>query len=120
MAWRRLAAMIDRAKRASPNVEYLCVANLGGPTMRFFHSASSRSRHNRVRPAIEDLEDRCTPSVGVGSNPREVTVMSQNLYVGADLTPVVAATIGGDPLAIISEVTSFWAHVQVMNFPDRA
>ena len=57
---------------------------------------------------------------GQAANPREVTVMSENLYVGADLAPAMGAVMTGDPEAIIAGVTAFWQQVQATNFPERA
>src|SRR5690349_1990636 len=49
-----------------------------------------------------------------------VTVMTQNLYVGADLDPPTAAVMTGDPAQIVPAVTQFWNQVQATNFPARA
>jgi len=76
-----------------------------------------------VRLSLEGMEDRCMLSgVGPGTadNPREVTVMSQNLYVGSDLAPAVGAIMSGDPSQILPAVSQLWANVQATNFPERA
>jgi endonuclease/exonuclease/phosphatase family metal-dependent hydrolase len=52
--------------------------------------------------------------------PKTVTVMTRNLYVGADLLPAVAAIATGDPLQIIAAVSETWAKVQFTDFPGRA
>ncbi|HEX5269056.1 MAG TPA: endonuclease/exonuclease/phosphatase family protein, partial [Gemmataceae bacterium] len=49
-----------------------------------------------------------------------IGVMTQNLYVGADLGPPTAAVMTGDPAQIIPAVTQFWNQVQATNFPQRA
>jgi endonuclease/exonuclease/phosphatase family metal-dependent hydrolase len=49
-----------------------------------------------------------------------IGVMTQNLYVGADLDPPTAAVMTGDPANIIPAVTQFWNQVQATNFPQRA
>jgi endonuclease/exonuclease/phosphatase family metal-dependent hydrolase len=51
---------------------------------------------------------------------KTVTVMTRNLYVGADLAPAIAAIAGGDPLQIIAAVSETWAKVQFTDFPARA
>lgn len=47
---------------------------------------------------------------------RELTVMTRNLYLGADIFAVVQ----GDPNGIPLRVTQAWQHIQMMNFPERA
>src|SRR5712691_1071059 len=47
----------------------------------------------------------------------KVKVMTRNLYLGADLTPVIAATTPAEFLAAVSAV---FAEVQATNFPERA
>jgi len=76
---------------------------------------------SRLTLHFEQLEDRCVPSA-VGANPRELTVMSRNLYVGADITPVVVAVSAPDPdpVAIIGAVTQTWQGILNTNFPERA
>ena len=47
---------------------------------------------------------------------RGLTVMTRNLYLGADIFAVVE----GDPRGIPLRVTQAWQHIQMMNFPERA
>jgi len=47
---------------------------------------------------------------------RGLTVMTRNLYLGADLFAVVE----GDPRQLPLRVIQAWQHIQVMNFPERA
>jgi endonuclease/exonuclease/phosphatase family metal-dependent hydrolase len=47
---------------------------------------------------------------------RALTVMTRNLYLGADLFAVVE----GDPRQLPLRVTQAWQHIQMMNFPERA
>ncbi|MER5933546.1 endonuclease/exonuclease/phosphatase family protein [Streptomyces sp. NPDC002054] len=47
----------------------------------------------------------------------ELKVMTRNLYLGADLAPVLRATDGP---SLIAAVTSVFAQVQATNFPERA
>jgi endonuclease/exonuclease/phosphatase family metal-dependent hydrolase len=51
---------------------------------------------------------------------KTVTVMTKNLYVGADLAPAVAAIASGDPFAIVAAVSETWAKVQFTDFNARA
>lgn len=48
---------------------------------------------------------------------RELTVMTRNLYLGTDLTPVFEA---GDPVALQQALVTRWAEVQSTDFPLRA
>ncbi|MET9852518.1 endonuclease/exonuclease/phosphatase family protein [Streptomyces sp. NPDC006450] len=43
--------------------------------------------------------------------------MTRNLYLGADLAPVLAAT---SPQGLVAAATAVWANVQATNFPERA
>lgn len=49
--------------------------------------------------------------------PAQLRVMTRNLYLGADLAPVLAAT---SPQALVAAVTAAYANVQATNFPERA
>jgi endonuclease/exonuclease/phosphatase family metal-dependent hydrolase len=53
---------------------------------------------------------------------KTVTVMTRNLYLGADVAPVVAVLTDPDatPEMIIAAVSEFWAKVRFTNFPARA
>jgi endonuclease/exonuclease/phosphatase family metal-dependent hydrolase len=48
---------------------------------------------------------------------RDLTVMTQNLYLGSSLTPALAAT---DPASFVAAVAQIYATVQYTNFPVRA
>ena len=49
-----------------------------------------------------------------------IPVMTRNLYLGADLDPVFAASATGDGRAIIAATTDAWQNVKATNFPERA
>src|SRR5262245_1824573 len=51
------------------------------------------------------------------SGDRQVTVMTRNLYLGTDLTPIFAAP---SPPALFAAVGAAWAQVQANDFPARA
>src|SRR5262249_42497473 len=55
-----------------------------------------------------------------GRADRAVTVMTRNLYVGADLSPLAAALASGSPSAIIGAASTIWAGVVSTNFTERA
>lgn len=50
---------------------------------------------------------------------RTATVMTRNLYLGADLTPVLTALASGDNNAIVGAATQTWAAVQATRPPER-
>lgn len=55
---------------------------------------------------------------GQANNQKTVTVMTRNVYLGADLAPVIfAIATGGDVVAAVSEG---WASVRFTDFPARA
>lgn len=51
---------------------------------------------------------------------KTVTVMTRNLYVGADLLPAVLAIASGDPATIIAAVSETFGKVQFTDFNARA
>ena len=83
----------------------------------------SRGKPRRNSLSLERLEGRTMLSVTpphLEAGLREVTVMSQNLYLGADLIPVLEAVASGDPNAIVGATSLAWQQVQATNFPERA
>jgi endonuclease/exonuclease/phosphatase family metal-dependent hydrolase len=58
-----------------------------------------------------------SPAAADGSGAAKVTVMTRNLYLGADLGPAIAATSLPEFLAATSEI---WRHVQQVSFDERA
>jgi hypothetical protein len=59
---------------------------------------------------------RCSSS----TNGQPIPVMTRNLYVGADLSPVSAAAAKGDGPGIVQATTATWQNVKATNFPERA
>ncbi len=51
---------------------------------------------------------------------KRVTVMTRNLYLGADLTPAIGAILSGDPNEVPPAVSKVWANVVATDFPTRA
>lgn len=56
----------------------------------------------------------------IANNNKTVTVMTENLYVGADLLPAFFAIASGDPEAIVAAVTETFAKVRFTDFNARA
>ncbi|WP_457205519.1 endonuclease/exonuclease/phosphatase family protein [Nocardioides sp. P5_C9_2] len=50
---------------------------------------------------------------------RTATVMTRNLYLGAELTTVLTALASGDDAAIVGAATQTWAAVQATDPPER-
>jgi endonuclease/exonuclease/phosphatase family metal-dependent hydrolase len=57
------------------------------------------------------------PGKGHGHGKRDLTVMTQNLYLGSSLGPALEATT---PEAFVEAVARIYATVQYTNFPQRA
>ena len=91
---------------------------------RLVRAFSRRPRSpERYRPQLEGLEERWMPSAAQPLPPppsQPLTVMSRNLYLGADLDPVAAAVATGDPNQIIGAVSTAWQNMVANNFPERA
>lgn len=81
--------------------------------------SSFAPRRNGFRPRLETLEDRCLLSTlfDPPGGQREITVMSRNLYVGADFAPVFNPTAPGGP---VFQASLAWNDVKQTNFPLRA
>jgi hypothetical protein len=85
-------------------------------------SAGTRARAS-LRLSLERLEDRAMlGGFGLGPSPgaTEITVMSQNLYLGAAIEPVIEAAMTGNPDLVAEAVSEFWTGVNATNFPERA
>lgn len=57
---------------------------------------------------------------GHDNRDKTVTVMTRNLYYGADLGPAIGAISTGDPEVIIPAVSELWGVVKFTDFPTRA
>ncbi|HSD72101.1 MAG TPA: endonuclease/exonuclease/phosphatase family protein [Thermoanaerobaculia bacterium] len=56
----------------------------------------------------------------IANDQKTVTVMTRNLYVGADLLPPILAIASGDPAAIVAAVSETFGKVQFTDFNARA
>lgn len=89
----------------------------------FSFQRRSLQPRDAVRLSLERLEDRWMLSglaPSLADNPRDVTVMTQNLYLGADLGTVLVAAQTGNPLTIAGAVGALWEDVHARDFPARA
>jgi endonuclease/exonuclease/phosphatase family metal-dependent hydrolase len=65
--------------------------------------------------------DKCMPgNLASAKDHPPITVMTRNLYLGADLDPVIAAASTGPPEAVFDAVTKAWATIVGTDFPARA
>ncbi|HEV2064389.1 MAG TPA: endonuclease/exonuclease/phosphatase family protein [Thermoanaerobaculia bacterium] len=85
------------------------------------------NRHQRKRIALLSLAlavlafaPLAASPPGQANDPKSVTVMTRNLYLGADVAPAVAAIASGDPAAIVAAVSEVWGKVRFTDFPARA
>lgn len=59
----------------------------------------------------------CAGEAGRGGFHEQLTVMTRNIYVGADFAPLLSATSLDQIPGLVAQA---WAQVQVNNFPERA
>lgn len=85
-------------------------------------SSQTRPRTTRLRGialalvAATAITGLVAPAAA-SAKPANVKVMSRNLYLGADLTPIIAAPNAPAAYRAAGDV---WEHVEDMNFPARA
>lgn len=75
-------------------------------------AGAHRGHHDRSHHA-----DPSHPSKGRGHGKRDLTVMTQNMYLGSSLNPALEATT---PEAFVEAVARIYSTVQYTNFPQRA
>jgi endonuclease/exonuclease/phosphatase family metal-dependent hydrolase len=59
------------------------------------------------------------PGSANASPARTAAVMTRNLYLGADLNPIILALVGGNPSAIVTAATQTWNAVQATRPQER-
>ena len=79
---------------------------------------NSRFLPSIVAPLVALLLSGC--GGGGASSTHELTVMTQNVYYGAEFGSVVEAVAIGDPDGIVGAVTVAWAEIRGNDFATRA
>jgi hypothetical protein len=86
--------------------------------------ASGQSSDTSQSTNVEDSTGSpSTTQVAAPNQPtdsKHITVMTRNLYLGANLDQAIAAIFSGNPDTIIQAATATWASVVATNFPERA
>ncbi len=73
-----------------------------------------------LSPVLISLSILTSFSVSADNDVDKIKVMSRNIYLGADIFPVLAAAQNPDPIAVPLAVTEVFQTVQATNFPERA
>lgn len=86
--------------------------------------ASGQSSDTTQSTNVEDPTRGLPTTLAAGpdrpADSQHITVMTRNLYLGANLDPAIAAIFSGNPDAIVDAATATWASVVATNFPERA
>jgi endonuclease/exonuclease/phosphatase family metal-dependent hydrolase len=81
------------------------------------HGRSHHAQHHSEHGHHGKGHGHGHPGNGHGHGKRDLTVMTQNLYLGSSLNPALEATT---PEAFVEAVARIYATVQYTNFPQRA
>jgi endonuclease/exonuclease/phosphatase family metal-dependent hydrolase len=88
------------------------------PSLAAAHSPNDRGRgHHGGFHHYPHHPGHGHPGKGHGHGKRDLTVMTQNMYLGSSLNPALEATT---PEAFVEAVARIYATVQYTNFPQRA
>src|SRR5215217_3794511 len=86
--------------------------------------ASGQSSDTTQSTNVEDPTRGLPTTLAAGldqpTDSQHITVVTRNLYLGANLDQAIAAIFSGNPDAIIQAATATWASVMATNFPERA
>ena len=86
--------------------------------------ASGQSSDTTQSTNVEDLTGSLPATLAAApdrpTDSQHITVMTRNLYLGADLDQAILAIFSGDQEAITEAATAVWASVVATNFPERA
>jgi hypothetical protein len=82
--------------------------------------SSDTTQSTHVEAPTRGLSTTLAAAPDQPTDSQHITVMTRNLYLGADLTQTIAAIFSGDHSAITDATTAAWASVVATNFPERA
>ena len=82
--------------------------------------SSDTTQSTNVEDPTRGLPTTLVAAPDEPTNLQHITVMTRNLYLGANLDQAIAAIFSGNPDAIIQAATDTWASVVATNFPERA
>jgi hypothetical protein len=82
--------------------------------------SSDTTQSTNVEAPTRGLSTTLAAAPDQPTDSQHITVMTRNLYLGADLTQTIAAIFSGDHSAITDATTAAWASVVATNFPERA
>jgi len=82
---------------------------------------SSDTNHSAIfKDQTRGLPTTLAAGLDQPTDSQHITVVTRNLYLGANLDQAIAAIFSGNPDAIIQAATATWASVVATNFPERA
>ena len=82
--------------------------------------SSDTTQSTNVEAPTRGLSTTLAAAPDQPTDSQHITVMTRNLYLGADLTQAIAAIFSGDHSAITDATTAAWASVVATNFSERA
>jgi len=82
---------------------------------------SSDTNHSAIfKDQTRGLPTTLAAGLDQPTDSQHITVVTRNLYLGANLDQAIAAIFSGNPDAIIQAATATWASVVATNIPERA
>ena len=82
---------------------------------------SSDTNHSAIfKDQTRGLPTTLAAGLDQPTDSQHITVVTRNLYLGANLDQAIAAIFSGNPDAIIQAATATWASVVATKFPERA